>query len=100
MAQKRALRMKANDNTATVLEEVLPGEEVGARLGSEVTTVTAVEKVPFAFKIALSDIPKGGMIYKYGEVIGKASDDIKRGQMVHIHNLEGTRGRGDLAQGA
>lgn len=100
MAQKRALRMKGNDNTATVLEEVLPGEEVAARLGNDILTVVAVDKVPFAFKIALADIPKGEMIYKYGEVIGKASSDIHKGQMVHIHNLEGTRGRGDLAQGA
>jgi altronate dehydratase small subunit len=100
MAQKRALKMKSNDNTATVLEEVQPGDEVGARLGGEITAVVATEKVPFAFKIALSDIPKGGMIYKYGEVIGKASSDIHKGQMVHIHNLEGTRGRGDLAQEA
>ncbi len=100
MAEKRALKMKPNDNTATVLEEVLPGEDVAARMGTEITTVKAVDKVPFAFKIALADIPKGGMIYKYGEVIGRASTDIPQGAMVHIHNLEGTRGRGDLAQGA
>ncbi|MCL4534667.1 MAG: UxaA family hydrolase [Bacteroidetes bacterium] len=97
MAEKRALKMKPNDNTATVLEEVLPGEDVIARMGNEVFTVKAIEKVPFAFKIALTDIPKGGMIYKYGEVIGRASTDIKQGSMVHVHNLEGTRGRGDLA---
>ncbi len=100
MAEKRALQMKPNDNTATVLEEVQPGEPVAVRMGDELTTVIAVDKVPFAFKIALADIPKGGMIYKYGEVIGKASTDIKQGAMVHVHNLEGTRGRGDLAQGA
>ncbi len=100
MPEKRALKMKPTDNTATVLEEVLPGEEVAAQLGTEITRVTAVEKVPFAFKIALTDIPKGEMIYKYGEVIGRASTDIRQGALVHIHNLEGTRGRGDLAQGA
>jgi len=100
MAQKRALRMNPNDNTATVLEEVAPGEEVGARTGGDFTVVKAIEKIPFAFKVALTDIPKGGMIYKYGEVIGKASTDIKQGALVHVHNLEGTRGRGDLAQGA
>ncbi len=33
---------------------------------------------------------------KYGECIGAASCDIKKGDYVHVHNLEALRGRGDL----
>lgn len=33
---------------------------------------------------------------KYGESIGGASQDIKKGEYVHIHNMEARRGRGDL----
>jgi altronate dehydratase small subunit len=44
------------------------------------------------------DILKGEAILKYGEVIGEASADIPRGSMVHVHNLAGRRGRGDLAR--
>lgn len=36
---------------------------------------------------------------KYGESIGAASSDIKKGDYVHIHNLEALRGRGDLEGG-
>ena len=36
------------------------------------------------------------MQVKYGESIGVASSDIQEGQLVHVHNLEGARGRGDL----
>ena len=33
---------------------------------------------------------------KYAHVIGKASKDISVGELVHVHNIEGNRGRGDL----
>lgn len=97
MDEKRALIISAKDNVATALQDIEAGEQVAARLGQEVFTLEALEKIPFGFKIALTDIEKGSPIYKYGEVIGLASQPIKKGQMVHIHNLEGTRGRGDLA---
>lgn len=35
-------------------------------------------------------------VIKYGEIIGKASVEIRKGQHVHVHNLESLRGRGDL----
>jgi altronate dehydratase small subunit len=96
MAEKRALIMHPKDNVATAIEEILPGDQVKISFGGEVHTCTAVEAVPFGFKIALEDIPQGGVIRKYGETIGKAGRPIARGALVHIHNLEGTRARGDL----
>ena len=35
-------------------------------------------------------------IIKYGEEIGVATHEIKRGEYVHVHNLDSMRGRGDL----
>jgi altronate dehydratase small subunit len=55
--------------------------------------------VPFGHKFSVIDIKKGQAVIKYGETIGFASEDIKAGQHVHIHNLEGARGRGDLEGG-
>jgi len=40
-------------------------------------------------------LKKGDVVYKYGEVIGIATVDIKTGDYVHVHNIESTRGRGD-----
>ncbi len=99
MTAKRALIMHALDNVATAIDEVEVGDEVGARLGKEVQGLQAKEKVPFGFKIALEAIPEGGIIRKYGETIGVANQPIARGAMVHVHNLEGTRARGDLEGG-
>jgi len=56
----------------------------------------AREEIPFGFKIALTDIPRSEIIRKYGATIGRASTAIAKGALVHIHNLEGTRARGDL----
>jgi altronate dehydratase small subunit len=93
------MRLSAKDNVATLLEDAAPDAKVQVRLGRETSTVTARENIPFGFKIALTDIGRGADIIKYGETIGIASLDIKQGDMVHVHNLEGGRGRGDLMKG-
>ena len=99
MTTKGALRLSEKDNVATLLEDAAPRTDVLIRLGKETSTVKAGESVPFGFKIAVADIAKGAAIIKYGESIGIASRDIKQGEMVHVHNLEGARGRGDLMKG-
>ena len=45
---------------------------------------------------SLRDIAQGEPILKYGESIGAASHSIKKGDYVHIHNMDAMRGRGDL----
>lgn len=99
MTSRGALMLSEKDNVATLLEDVASGTGVLIRLGRKTSTVNAREKIPFGFKIAVSDIAKGANIIKYGETIGIASRNIKQGEMVHIHNLEGGRGRGDLVKG-
>jgi altronate dehydratase small subunit len=89
--------LSAADNVATAIADVDPGAEVAVRLGKRVTWVTALERIPYGFKIAVTAIAQGDPVFKYGEPIGVASSDIARGQLVHVHNLEGARGRGDLA---
>jgi altronate dehydratase small subunit len=96
MSDIRALIMHDRDNVATLVQEAKKGQRVRAEMRGKSQTVEAREEIPFGFKIAMVDIPQGGTIIKYGELIGRASSSISRGAMVHIHNVEGTRGRGDL----
>jgi altronate dehydratase small subunit len=96
MPTKRALIMHPSDNVATAVEEIDPGDEVRVPSGKVFQALLATEAIPFGFKIALQDIPRGEIVRKYGETIGKASASIVKGSLVHIHNLEGTRARGDL----
>ncbi len=43
--------------------------------------------VPAGHKVAVCDIKKGDFVIKYGEIIGRASEDIREGEWVHSHNL-------------
>lgn len=53
--------------------------------------ISLVDAVPLGHKIALRAIPAGERVLKYGEVIGRATTDIREGAHVHTHNLKGER---------
>ena len=47
--------------------------------------------IPIGHKVALGDIKKGDTIWKYGQDIGIAKADIKKGEHVHVHNVKTKR---------
>lgn len=98
MELKLALKVDDLDNVATIFANgIVDGTQVEVRDkkgNSEIMTV--IRDVPYGHKIALRDIAKGEPIMKYGESIGAASHDIRKGEYVHVHNLDAMRGRGDL----
>ena len=49
--------------------------------------IVTQNQIPFGHKISLQDIKKGSFVYKYGQIIGTATNDIFPGQHVHSHNL-------------
>ena len=84
--------MKANviiinsaDNVAIALADIKIGSQAILPDG---TAVQAVSDIPYSHKIALADISKGAHIMKYGELIGEAKTEIKKGEWVHTHNLD------------
>lgn len=98
MELKLALKVDDLDNVATIFANgIVDGTEVEVRDKKGQTEIITVHgDVPYGHKIALRDIAKGEPIMKYGESIGCASHDIKKGDYVHIHNMDAMRGRGDL----
>ncbi|HEY4439567.1 MAG TPA: UxaA family hydrolase [Candidatus Elarobacter sp.] len=89
-----ALRLKDDDDVAVALRPLDPGTAVRF---PDATIVAAVQ-IPSGHKIAVRPIAAGALIRKYGQVIGRAVGAIAPGEHVHVHNVEGTRGRGDLAE--
>jgi altronate dehydratase small subunit len=89
---REALVLNEEDNVATAVRHLESGEYLNV---DEDNSVTLLQDIPFGHKFALKDIAPGGNIIKYGEIIGRATTGIKRGEHVHIHNVEGLRGRGD-----
>ncbi len=95
---KIALRVNDLDNVATIFaNDIKDGMNVEIRdKNGTKHEVNVIGDIPYGHKIAVKDIKLGEQIIKYGEEIGIATHDIKRGEYVHVHNLDSMRGRGDL----
>lgn len=50
--------------------------------------LTGKGDIPAGHKFALKNIKKGDYVIKYGEIIGRATADIKTGEWVHTHNVK------------
>jgi len=83
--------LERNDNVATSLEGLKAGMIVNYKFGTEEVKVKILDDILYGHKFAIKDIKKNSPVIKYGEIIGKASNDIKTGEHVHIHNVDGNR---------
>lgn len=93
--KKLAVVINPKDNVATAVQDLKKGQEVNVDLHGKLDTVQLLSDIPFGHKFALEDIDQGKEVIKYGEVIGRTTRPIKRGEHVHVHNFESLRGRGD-----
>src|SRR5262249_56614758 len=59
----------------------------GTTFSLEGQSVTLSARVGLGHKVALVPIKKGAAVYKYGQIIGFASQEIAPGEHVHVHNL-------------
>ncbi|MBI0579897.1 UxaA family hydrolase [Neobacillus cucumis] len=91
----KAVMIKPQDNVATALELIPAFAEVTLTCQDKQISVKVQKDIEFGHKFALTLIPKEAKILKYGEVIGRAIEEIEPGAHVHLHNIEGIRGRGD-----
>ena len=81
------------DYVGVATYDIKNGEEVnGVYLdNSKKTSVKAIEDISLGHKIALKDIKRGEKLIEYGEPIGQATKDIKKGEHVHVHNIKTMR---------
>jgi altronate dehydratase small subunit len=91
-----AVMLSETDNVATALRDLAAGAEVRVGVGERIFSIWARHGIAFGHKLAVTDIGRGAMVRKYGEVIGRATQDIAIGAHAHVHNVESLRGRGDL----
>ena len=81
-----AFVIEAQDNVATLLEDVAAGDRVLLRGPGETAALVAGEAVALGHKLALRDIQAGQPVIKFGVPIGRATQPIATGQWVHLHN--------------
>jgi altronate hydrolase len=80
---KELIKINSRDNVVIALRNFTAGETISVD-GKDIVLLNDVEK---GHKIALNDIAEGGDITKYGYPIGKATQAIKTGEHVHVHNV-------------
>lgn len=86
----KAIIAHPKDNVATARLEIESGVVLSRDGGNN---LVVREKIPFGHKLALEPVARGEPVFKYGQRIGVAIRDIAAGELVHIHNLSGERGR-------
>ena len=89
---EKALTLNEEDNVATAITPLEPGESVAVPVGKERIEVKIRDPIPFGHKFAIKDIVDGGLVVKYGHDIGATTSEIKTGQHVHVHNVKTLRG--------
>jgi altronate dehydratase len=81
---KYFVRLNQNDNVVTATKQTAAKTVVSI----DSDKITLLQDVPLGHKFAIKDIEKGGSIIKYGVKIGISSNEIKKGEHVHIHNVD------------
>ena len=74
------IRIKEADNVAVAVHDLPAGAQV-------LPGLIALDPIPQAHKIALTDIPAGGEIVRYGVVMAYAKSDIPAGTWINEHML-------------
>jgi altronate hydrolase len=80
-AAPRTLRLHADDDVVIARQQLV----AGTLLAEEGVTVSGL--VPPGHKLAVRAIAAGEPVRRYGQIIGFASQAIRAGQHVHVHNL-------------
>lgn len=88
---KTFIRLSAEDNVANVLAAVTKNDRLSIPGLKSNTDVEVVENIRCFHKVALINIASGTDVVRDGYVIGRAKTAIKRGEWVHVHNLESKR---------
>ena len=82
-----AILLHEKDNVATAKETLSSGSIAVFEKQGETFNVPVEENIPKFHKLALVDIQTDDPVYKYGQLIGRATRTIYKGQHVHDHNV-------------
>ncbi|WP_411177260.1 UxaA family hydrolase (plasmid) [Klebsiella oxytoca] len=93
--KKNAVVINPKDCVATAIQELKAGDKASMFVGTETLDVILRDDIPYGHKFAIKNVALRGEVYKYGESIGRATQEIQVGDYVHVHNVESERGRGD-----
>ena len=80
----RLLRLAEGDNVLIVTAPIASGEH----LLVAGKPVEASATLALGFKVAADDLDEGTVALRYGMPIGRTTASVRRGELIHTHNLE------------
>jgi len=83
-ADRQYIIIDPHDNVATASIDLKAGDKI--KTANE--EITLLSDIQYGHKFALTNIPKGEYVIKYGAQIGRATASIGKGDHVHVHNVE------------
>ncbi|MDY4577411.1 MAG: UxaA family hydrolase [Anaerobutyricum hallii] len=83
------LRHQPGDTVGIAIYAAQKGDELEVKDVStqETFPIYVREEIPVFHKIALMDMEKGSDVMEYGQITGEATENISKGQYVHVHNI-------------
>lgn len=81
---RRLLLLSEQDNVVVACANLQRGQRV--RIDGEDVQLSA--DAPVGFKIARRDFAAGEKVTKHGAAIGSSTAAIRRGEIVHLHNMK------------
>ena len=87
----KAVILDPKDNVGVALMDLESGIELDLKAAGKAIHMRLAESIPYQHKFSVTDLASGSRIIKDGVVIGEATQNIKRGQHVHVHNMTGLR---------
>lgn len=80
------------DHVAVAVQDVAPGQHDAVCMDTDrVLQVLVTERIPLGHKVAIADLAADAQIIEYGVRVGLAREDIRVGQLVHVHNVRSAR---------
>jgi len=77
------LKVHPNDNVVVALKDLKKGESVVLHAD----TFELIENIPAKHKFYTEDLSKGSEVIMYGVLVGKVTQDVKRGGCMTTENL-------------
>ena len=81
---RKLIKVHEDDNVAIALIDLWQGDKIEFE-GEEVIILNDVQA---KHKITMVDLAKGDKIYMYGVLVGKATEEIKRGGVLTVDNIK------------
>jgi altronate hydrolase len=78
------LRVHDDDNVVIAISPL----EKGTIIKDRDEEITLLSDIPMGHKIAALDIKAGENVFRYGNPIGHAVENIRKGEYVHTHNIK------------